>query len=94
LGQKAVFHSEKGIKNPPSVSGRRQSKCQGEKLFIVKIEQSDTGFYTGLFVDSGNIPFQSSSGNIQAFSDYLNAVLCIDKTAEHLSFSFRERKHF
>ena len=65
-----------------------------KKSFVVKVEQSDTGFYTGLFIDSGNMPFQSPSGNIQAFSNCLKIIFCGDKTAEHLSFSFRERKHF
>ena len=61
-----------------------------KKSFVVKIQKPNAGFHSGLFIDSGYIPFQSPSGNIQAFRNHLNTVLCTDKAGKHLGFSVRE----
>ena len=65
-----------------------------KRSFVVKVEQSHTGFYAGLFVNGGNMAFQSPSGNIQFFRNHLNAILRIDQTVKHFALSFRERKQF
>ena len=65
-----------------------------KKSFVVKIQKPNAGFHSGLFIDSGYIPFQSPSGNIQAFRNHLNTVVCTDKSGKHLGFSFRKRKQF
>ena len=65
-----------------------------KRSFVVKVEQSHTGFYAGLFVNGGNMAFQSPSGNIQFFRNHLNAILRIDQTVKHFALSFCERKHF